>query len=48
MRLDRQRLAWLQEQHIDERGNFGEALRVYLRRSDLAEIRAERRRLAPA
>ncbi|RMH86777.1 DUF2025 family protein [Pseudomonas sp. AOB-7] len=48
MRLDRQSLAWLQEQRIDERVNLGEALRLYLRRSDLPEIRAERRRLAPA
>jgi len=48
MRLDRQRLAWLQEQRIDDRVNLSEPLRVYLRRSDLPEIRAERRRLTPA
>ena len=48
MRLDRQRLAWLQEQRIDDRVNLGEPLRVYLRRSDLPETRAERRRLTPA
>lgn len=47
MRLDRQRLAWLQEQRIDDRVNLSEPLRVYLRRSDLPEIRAERRPLAP-
>ena len=48
MRLDRQRLAWLQEQRIDDRVNFSEPLRIYLRRSDLPEIHAERRRLTPA
>ena len=48
MRLDRLRLAWLQEQRIDDRVNLSEPLRVYLRRSDLPEIRAERRPLAPA
>ena len=48
MRLDRQRLAWLQEQRIDDRVNLSEPLRVYLRRSDLPEIRAERRRVEPA
>jgi hypothetical protein len=48
MRLDRQRLGWLQEQNIDERVNITEPLRVYLRRSDLPEIRAQRRRLTPA
>lgn len=48
MRLDRQRLGWLQEQRIDDRVNLSEPLRVYLRRSDLPEIRAERRRLTPA
>lgn len=45
MRLDRQRLAWLQEQRIDDRVNLSEPLRAYLRRSDLPEIRAERRPL---
>ena len=48
MRLDRQRLAWLQEQRIDDRVNLSEPLRIYLRRSDLPEIHAERRRLTPA
>lgn len=48
MRLDRQRLAWLQDQRIDERVNISDPLRIYLRRSDLPEIRAERRRLTPA
>lgn len=48
MRLDRQRLAWLQEQHIDDRVNLTEPLRVYLRRHDLPEIRAVRKRLNPA
>lgn len=43
MHLDRQRLAWLQVQRIDERVNLNEPLRIYLRRSDLPEIRAERR-----
>ncbi|GIZ13681.1 DUF2025 family protein [Pseudomonas sp. NCCP-436] len=42
MRLDRQRLTWLQNLRIDDRMNFAEPLRVYLRRSDLPEIRAER------
>lgn len=46
MRLDRQRLAWLQEQHVDERVKFSEPLRIYLRRSDLPEIRAERRAIS--
>jgi hypothetical protein len=45
---DRQRLGWLQEQNIDERVNITEPLRVYLRRRDLPEIRAQRRRLTPA
>lgn len=45
MRLDRQRLSWLQNLRIDDRVNFSEPLRVYLRRSDLPEIRAERQRL---
>jgi len=48
MRLDRQRLAWLQEQRIDDRVNLSEPLRIYLRRSDLPEIHAERRRLTRA
>ena len=48
MRLDRQRQAWLQEQRIDDRVNLSEPLRVYLRRNDLPEIRAERRQLTPA
>lgn len=48
MHLDRQRLAWLQVQNIDERVNITEPLRVYLRRSDLPEICAERKRLTPA
>lgn len=45
MNLDRARLKLLLEQNIDERLNISEALRVYVRRSDLPEISAERRRL---
>src|SRR5690606_13490435 len=44
MRLSRDRLRLLLEQHIDERLNISEPLRVYLARSDLPEIIAERRR----
>lgn len=44
MRLSRERLRLLLEQHIDERLNISEPLRVYLARSDLPEIIAERRR----
>ncbi|WP_373387778.1 DUF2025 family protein [Pseudomonas alcaligenes] len=44
MTLSRARLGLLLEQRIDERLNISEPLRVYLRRSDLPEIIAERRR----
>jgi hypothetical protein len=45
MNLDRTRLQLLLEQNIDERLNISEPLRVYVRRSDMPEISAERRRL---
>lgn len=48
MRLSRARLRLLQEQNVDDRLGLDEVLRVYLRRIDLPEIRAERRLLAPA
>jgi hypothetical protein len=44
MTLSRERLGLLLEQRIDERLNISEPLLVYLRRSDLPEIIAERRR----
>ncbi|WP_437883049.1 DUF2025 family protein [Pseudomonas sp. LRF_L74] len=46
MTLDRSRLALLFEQHIDDRLNIGEPLRVYMRRSDLPAITAQRRIVA--
>ena len=42
MALCRQRLALLLEQHVDDRLNIGEPLRIYLKRTDLPEIVAER------
>ncbi|AIZ31992.1 DUF2025 family protein [Pseudomonas parafulva] len=42
MALCRERLALLLAQHVDDRLNIGEPLRVYLRRTDLPEIVAER------
>ncbi|MBI6940746.1 DUF2025 family protein [Pseudomonas putida] len=42
MALCRKRLALLLEQHVDDRLNIAEPLRIYLRRSDLPEIVAER------
>lgn len=42
MVLCRERLALLQDQHVDARLNIGEPLRLYLRRSDLPEIVAQR------
>jgi hypothetical protein len=42
MALCRARLALLLEQHVDDRLNIGEPLRLYLRRADLPEIVAER------
>jgi hypothetical protein len=42
MALCRERLALLLEQHVDDRLNIGEPLRLYLRRRDLPEIVAER------
>ncbi|MFK0313844.1 DUF2025 family protein [Pseudomonas sp. NPDC090233] len=42
MALCRERLALLLEQHVDDRLNIAEALRIYLRRGDLPEIVAER------
>ena len=45
MNLDRARLHLLRGQNIDDRLNLSEALRVYLRRTDLPEICAERHRL---
>jgi hypothetical protein len=47
MTLSRARLGLLLEQNIDDRLNISEPLRVYLHRSDLPEIIAERRK-APA
>lgn len=44
MRLSRERLDLLLELRHDQRLNIGEPLRVYLRRRDLPEIIAERRR----
>jgi hypothetical protein len=45
MNLDRARLQLLLEQNIDDRLNISEPLRVYMRRTDLPEISAERHRL---
>lgn len=45
MTLSRQRLGLLLEQRIDERLNITEPLHVYLHRSDLPEIIADRRRV---
>ncbi|MGE7993750.1 DUF2025 family protein [Pseudomonas sp. NPDC089554] len=42
MALCRERLALLLGQHVDERLNIGQALRIYLQRTDLPEIVAER------
>lgn len=44
MTLSRARLGLLLELRIDERLNLSEPLRVYLHRSDLPEIIAERRK----
>lgn len=46
--LCRQRLALLLEQHVDDRLNIGEPLRLYLKRVDLPEIIAERTPLTQA
>ena len=43
MTLKRERIQLLLDLRIDERLNIGEALHVYMRRRDLAEISAERR-----
>lgn len=48
MRLSRERLQLLVTQNIDERLRLAEALHIYLRRSDLPEISAQRRVLAKA
>lgn len=45
MNLDRARLKLLLEKNIDDRLNISEPLRVYVRRTDMPEISAERRRL---
>jgi hypothetical protein len=45
MNLDRARLQLLLEQNIDDRLNISGPLHVYMRRADLPEISAERRRL---
>jgi hypothetical protein len=42
MNLSRSRLALLLQQNIDDRLNITEPLRIYHRRQDLPEIRAER------
>lgn len=44
MALCRERLALLLAQHVDDRLNIAEALRIYVRRTDLPEIIAERQR----
>ncbi|AIR87796.1 DUF2025 family protein [Pseudomonas cremoricolorata] len=46
--LCRQRLGLLLEQHVDDRLNIGEPLRLYLKRVDLPEIVAERTPVIPA
>jgi len=46
--LCRARLTLLLEQHVDDRLNIGEPLRLYLKRSDLPEIVAERVAVTPA
>ncbi|MEX6504640.1 DUF2025 family protein [Pseudomonas zhanjiangensis] len=43
MILKRERIQLLLDQHIDDRLNIGEPLRIYMRRQDLPEITAERR-----
>lgn len=43
MALCRERLALLLDQHVNDRLNIGEPLRLYLRRTDLPEIVADRR-----
>ncbi|MCO6055350.1 DUF2025 family protein [Pseudomonas sp. MOB-449] len=45
MTLSRECLQILLDQNINDRLNFGDPLLVYLRRTDLPEISAERRRL---
>ncbi|MFS0828213.1 DUF2025 family protein [Pseudomonas phoenicis] len=47
MALCRARLGLLFEQHMDDRLNIGESLRLYLKRSDLPEIIAERVAVRP-
>ncbi len=42
MALCRERLALLLGQHVDDRLNIGQPLRIYLQRTDLPEIVAER------
>ena len=42
MALCRERLALLLGQHVDDRLNIGQPLRIYLQRTDLSEIVAER------
>lgn len=48
MVLCRERLALLLDQHVDDRLNIAEPLRIYLRRVDLPEIIAERSAVTPA
>ena len=45
MSLSRECLQILAEQNVNDRLNLGDVLQVYLRRTDLPEIVAERRRL---
>ena len=45
MHLDRTCLQLLLDQNIDDRLNISEPLHVYMRRADLPEISAQRRRL---
>lgn len=47
MALCRARLGLLLEQHMDDRLNIGEPLRLYLERKDLPEIVAERVAVKP-
>lgn len=45
MSLSRECLRILAEQNVNDRLNLGETLQLYLRRTDLPEIQAQRRRL---
>ncbi|BAU73179.1 DUF2025 family protein [Metapseudomonas furukawaii] len=45
MTLSRECLQILRDQNVNDRLNLGETLQLYLRRTDLPEIQAQRRRL---